>query len=248
MLHVELSSESSGERERVFSICERNAIALSGSQKLTLEAYVESLTNWNTRINLVSRIDISKVWSRHILHSICPLMKLTLPVGSAVLDIGSGGGLPGIALAIVREDLKVILVDSVRKKTEALEQIIAEVGIGNASVIHSRIEEPAFVSVHRNRFDFAVARAVTHLSKLIVWSKPLLRPRLQEPSYTFPPTNETRRIVPPALLVYKGGNLTRELPRQTPEKTRIEVMDLGFVGSEESGLEEKKLVIVQYEE
>jgi hypothetical protein len=182
------------------------------------------------------------------MHSLLPLAKVSIPIGMRILDIGSGGGLPGIPISILRPDLKITLLDSIRKKTDVLQVIIKEVGVQNVQVVNSRVEAPAFINRFRHYFDFAFARSVAVFSRLLAWAIPLLgTSSRREADYPLSDGPEKLRLTPPALLAYKGGDLTRELKAVIPQGWHYNVLDLTFEGLRNAGLSEKKLVIVSHE-
>ena len=99
-------------------VCRRNGLEIGDRPMELLSAYVSLLQEWNKKINLVSRRDEENIWYAHLLHSLSPLFFLTMPPGASILDLGSGGGLPGIPLAIVCPEINVLLLDSIGKKTK----------------------------------------------------------------------------------------------------------------------------------
>lgn len=209
---------------------------------------MELLGDWNRRINLISRRDESNIWLSHILHSLTPLFLLKLPERIKVLDLGTGGGLPGIPLAVVHGGMEISLLDSIRKKTTALQEILAELGIPEAGVVPGRAEEVAGDPVHAARYDMVVARAVAPLPDLVRWARPLLNMGGSEVT--------GRRIMGagksefkfPYLLALKGGDLQQEIQavRQRAPGLAITEISLVFPGSEQVDLADKKIVIVEY--
>lgn len=222
--------------ERVLRICARNGLQLGASEAGLLRAYGELLADWNRKINLISRRDQDDLWQAHILHSLSPWFYVRLPAGALVLDMGTGGGLPGIPLAILRTDLRLVLLDSISKKTAALGEIVRALGLPNVEVRTGRAEESAFARTFR--CDYVMARAVASLEDLIRWSRPLLRPGLEAAGQEVPSGT---------LIALKGGDLEAEIERarirtgvSTPR-----VIDLGFDGSRDAGLVDKKLVLLR---
>jgi 16S rRNA (guanine527-N7)-methyltransferase len=139
--------------------CVDLGLALSQQQQEKLCAYVELLDKWNKVYNLSSVRDPSEMVSRHLLDSLAILPYLK---GRSLLDVGSGGGLPGIPIAIARPDLEVTLLDSNSKKTRFLQQVKAELTLNNVTVVHARIEH-ATLPV----FDIVTARAFSTISDII---------------------------------------------------------------------------------
>ena len=221
--------------EQVRRVCADNGLALSDAQVDLLRAYGELLGSWNRKLNLISRRDDQALWFSHILHSLAPWFYLRLPPDVTVLDLGSGGGLPGIPLAILRNDLRVVLLDSIQKKTLALEQIVQELGLPNASVRTGRAEDPSFRRSFR--CEVVIARAVAPLDMLIRWSRRLL---------TGKGTGGPGLVAPGTLLAMKGGEVEGEIQRARVKAGAfdLEVIDLSFRDSHQFALEGKKLLVV----
>jgi 16S rRNA (guanine527-N7)-methyltransferase len=214
-----------------------------------LQKYVSLLTEWNTKVNLVSRADVQNIWFSHILHSITPLFLLEIPAGCSLVDLGSGGGLPGIPLAILRPDIKITLMDSVHKKTRALADIVQQLGLGNSTVITGRAEDLGSDPKLSGTFDGVVARAVAPLVDLIKWARPFLKKGVATASDSDGGRSSGRRCRTPFLLALKGGDLEAEVRHASVKQGRsgrTTVMDIAFNGSEELGLTEKKIVLVEF--
>ena len=148
--------------------------------------------DWNNKINLISRKDTDHFYERHVLHSLGIAKVLAFKPGSAVLDIGTGGGFPGIPLAILFPDVTFTLVDSIHKKVGAVNSLIQELGIKNAIGIHARGENV------KGTYDFIVSRAVTRLNRFIPWTKRKFKP-------------ESRHRIKNGILYLKGGDLDAEI-------------------------------------
>ncbi|MEW6510411.1 MAG: 16S rRNA (guanine(527)-N(7))-methyltransferase RsmG [Bacteroidota bacterium] len=213
------------------TICRRENLLLTDGELDQLAAYVDALLDWNKRVNLISRRDVENIWFSQILHCLSLLFYVDLPDGLQVLDLGSGGGLPGIPLAISRPGLRVTLLDSIRKKTQAVKSIRDTLGLANVNVVMARAEEWGARLKPAERFDLVIARAVAPLADIVRWARPLLRS-----GFT------------PQLIAYKGGDLSAEVA-QAKLKGRvssIKEVPVAFEGSLEIGLEEKKLVLVNF--
>lgn len=193
-----------------------------------LDLYAERLFVWNDRVNLISRNDTGNIWTKHILHSLLLLTHSEIP-SSGVLDIGTGGGFPGIPIAICKPDVDFLLVDSVKKKVDAVTGIVAELGLKNVKLVWSRAE-----SLPRNHgITTAVCRAVATLGDLIDWSGKVLD-RTNKGELT--------------LLCLKGGDISPEVAtarRRFPKATfnTIELNDESIV---KAGLEDKKIITVNF--
>jgi len=235
MFHVKHSELTPG-------LFRRHGLEAGVEQLELLDRYVELVLEWNARINLISRKDEENIRVQHLLHSIAPLFVLTLPEKLTVMDLGSGGGFPGIPLAILRPGWTVVLVDSIRKKTLALEDMVARLGLGSVRVVTGRVEEKDMQASLRGKFDLILARGVASLMKLAVWSRPFVR-RGAGNAVEVRRAGESGHCLLPLLLAYKGGDLTAEI-KEAQIKAGVKqatVVDLTFPGGE--GME-KKLVLV----
>ena len=120
-------------------------------------------SQWNSKINLISRKDIENLYLHHILHSLSIAKFISFPAGTSVLDVGTGGGFPGIPLAILFPDVQFYLCDSVLKKITVVKDIAAQLELGNVRIERSRAEEID------EKFDYVVSRAVTELGTFLPW-------------------------------------------------------------------------------
>jgi 16S rRNA (guanine527-N7)-methyltransferase len=175
-----------------------NGLELTQDQQDKLLQYATLLTEWNSKVNLISRKDEENVLSRHILHSLALAMREVtdseLPENGNVFDIGTGGGLPGIPLAIVRPDVHFKLVDSIAKKINAVNDMIGKLQLPNAQAFVGRVEEMRKAKKLQPHFETVVSRAVAPLDELVGWVKNL--------------------VLPGAFLYsLKGGDLTDEIAR-----------------------------------
>lgn len=127
-------------------------------------------TEWNEKINVISRKDIQSLYENHVLHSLSIAAVAQFANGMQVIDIGTGGGFPGVPLAIFYPEVNFHLVDSIGKKLKVVEAIADALGIKNITTQHSRVED-----IKNRKFDFAVSRAVAPLKELWYWAKPLLK-------------------------------------------------------------------------
>ncbi|MGB3007768.1 MAG: 16S rRNA (guanine(527)-N(7))-methyltransferase RsmG, partial [Chitinophagaceae bacterium] len=164
-------------------------------------------TEWNEKINVISRKDIGSLYEKHVLHSLSIAAAFDFQPGTEIIDIGTGGGFPGIPLAIFFPEVKFHLADSIAKKLKIVEAISEETGLSNVTTQHIRAEE-----IKGRKFDFAVSRAVAPLKDLWRWSKPLLK------------TNSTIPDNPkPGLICLKGGDLTEEIQESNTRPRIIEI-------------------------
>ncbi|HEY4156313.1 MAG TPA: 16S rRNA (guanine(527)-N(7))-methyltransferase RsmG [Puia sp.] len=173
-------------------------------EQLAQFAGLESLyTQWNARINVISRKDIGSLYEKHVLHSLSLAAVFNFRRGSRVIDIGTGGGFPGIPLAIFFPETHFHLVDSIGKKLNVVDAVSESLGLKNVSTRHIRAEE-----IQERKFDVAVSRAVAPLKDLWAWSKALLK---NQP----PPkgVDGSAEGLPFAggLICLKGGDLAMEI-------------------------------------
>lgn len=168
-------------------------------------------TDWNAKINVISRKDIDNLYERHVLHSLGLATVLTFRPGTRILDMGTGGGFPGIPLAILFPEVQFHLVDSIGKKLKVVEGVAESIGLKNVTTRHCRVEE------EKGLFDFVVSRAVVPMNEL----ERLCRKNIQRVQ---------NNSLPNGILCLKGGDLQEELK---PYKQRIEVYNLSDTFKEE---------------
>jgi 16S rRNA (guanine527-N7)-methyltransferase len=178
---------------------------------------------WNAQINVISRKDIDSLYEKHVLHSLAIAAAFEFTPGQEVIDIGTGGGFPGIPLAILFPETRFHLVDSIGKKIKVVEAVAAGAGITNITTRHTRAED-----IRDRKFDVAVSRAVAPLRELWSWARPLLR---KSGSARFAETSEktlwsqgkpaSQR--PGGLICLKGGDLTSEI---ADSHTRPRIMEI----------------------
>ena len=148
--------------------------------------------SWNSKINVISRKDMDAFMERHVLHSLGISKIMSFSSGTKVLDLGTGGGFPGIPLAIMYPDVDFLLVDSIGKKIKVVQDIAHQLGLKNVRTMHQRAEELT------ESFDFVVSRAVTQMPVFIKWIE-----------HRF--LKESKNIYPNGILYLKGGDLTEEM-------------------------------------
>ncbi len=206
-----------------------NGLHLSQEQMGQFERYVEDLAYWNEKVNLISRRDVDNIWLRHMLHSVSIAFTGELPKSGTVLDIGTGGGLPGIPLKIVNPKLDITLLDSIAKKVQTVGMLASHLTKHGLRAVRNRAEEMPNDPKHKGPYDLVVSRATAPLVDLMKWSRPILKPGGK-------------------IVTLKGGDLTEEI-RQAQTKFReakITVIDLEVRGTDWFRQEEKKLVRVEF--
>ena len=161
------------------------------------ETQVQQLSNlkglyneWNEKINVISRKDIDNFYEHHVLHSLAITTQFEFMDGMEIMDLGCGGGFPGIPLAIFFPNTQFHLVDSINKKLKVVNEVASAIGLQNLSTQHCRAEE-----IKNRKFDVVVSRAVAPLKDLWYWSKPLLK----------------KGSKPNGLICLKGGDLANEI-------------------------------------
>lgn len=148
---------------------------------------------WNEKINVISRKDVDGFYEKHVLHALGIAKVYSFQPGQQVLDVGTGGGFPGIPLAILFPQTQFHLVDSIGKKIKVVQAVVDALGLKNVKAQHARAEEV------KGPYDFVVSRAVTHMHKFLPWIKGKLKQKNADPS----------RVN--GLLYLKGGDLAEEL-------------------------------------
>jgi len=230
--------------------CAQNGLHLSGKQLASLEAFAALLLGWNKKINLISRRDEENIWTSHLLHCLSLLLKVDLPAGSSVLDLGTGGGLPGIPLKIVRPDLRLTLLDSTQKKIKAVKDMVSALGLKETKAVWGRAEDVGKEKGYNRDYDVVVARAVASLDDLVRWSGPFLKPEgaMTSPLPAFGTDKSRRLIKKPTLIAFKGGDLEGEIRqiKNQPQVSNTTVIDLTLKGSHQPEGGEKKIVLVEF--
>ncbi len=163
---------------------------------------------WNEKINVISRKDIDELYERHILHSLTIATVFNFKDGAKIIDLGTGGGFPGVPLAIMFPNVQFLLVDSINKKLKVIEAIAEALNLTNIKTLHSRVED-----IKDQKFDYVISRAVAQLKSLWLWSKPLLK------------KNDTSKKIEDysqmhSLICLKGGDLALEI-QESNTKPRV---------------------------
>ena len=181
--------------------------------------------DWNAKINVISRKDIQNLYERHVLHSLGLAKFIHFAPGAQVLDLGTGGGFPGIPLAIYFPEVTFFLIDGRKKKLKVVDEVAEAIGLTNVRTRHVRAEECPY------KVDFVVSRAVAPLTQLLEWSRPLLKPEMQH-------------ALPNGLICLKGG---RHLDNEIKELGSGEYAERKSLTSffEEDFFREKEIVYVQ---
>jgi 16S rRNA (guanine527-N7)-methyltransferase len=171
---------------------------------------------WNTKINVISRKDIDSLYEKHVLHSLSIAAVFDFPAGLEIIDIGTGGGFPGVPLAIFFPEVKFHLVDSIGKKLKIVEAVKEAIGLTNLTTQHSRAED-----IKNRKFDFAVSRAVAPLKDLLRWSRPLLK----SAQFTVQDA-QGDKVYKSGLVCLKGGDLAQEISESGARPKMVEISTL----------------------
>ena len=194
---------------------------LTEEQKRQFAALYDLYTDWNSKINVISRKDIENLYEHHVLHSLGIAKVIRFKPGTKVMDLGTGGGFPGIPLAILFPEVQFHLVDSIGKKVRVSTEIARSIGLKNVTTRHARAEE------EKQLFDFVVSRAVMPLTDLLKIIRKNISPKQQN-------------ALPNGLICLKGGELERET---MPVKNKTTMWNLKEFFGEEF-FETKKVVYV----
>ena len=164
---------------------------LTEEQRRQFATLYDLYIDWNAKINVISRKDIENLYEHHVLHSLGIAKVIQFRPGTSIMDLGTGGGFPGIPLAILFPDVKFHLVDSIGKKVRVATEVANAIGLKNVTLRHARAEE------EKQLFDFVVSRAVMPLADLVKIIKKNISPRQQN-------------VLPNGLICLKGGELEHE--------------------------------------
>ena len=177
---------------------------LSEQQKTQFAALYDLYTDWNSKINVISRKDIANRYEHHVLHSLGIAKVINFTPDTQIMDLGTGGGFPGIPLAILFPEVQFHLVDSIGKKVKVATEVANAIGLKNVTFRHCRAEE------EKRKFDFVVSRAVMPLGDLIK----IIRKNIRQ---------EQHNVLPNGLICLKGGELEQET---MPVKHKTMLYDL----------------------
>lgn len=196
--------------------------ALTTEQKEQFAALYDLYFDWNSKINVISRKDIENLYLHHVLHSLAIAKYITFKPGTTIMDMGCGGGFPGIPLAIMFPDVQFHLVDSIGKKVRVAGEIANAIGLKNVRTSHSRAEEI------KEKYSFVVSRAVMQLPDLVK----ICRKNISK---------EQQNALPNGIICLKGGDMTNET---RPFHNCCEIVDVCNYFKEDF-FKDKKIVYVQ---
>lgn len=195
---------------------------LTDRQKEQFAALYDLYYDWNSKINVISRKDIENLYEHHVLHSLAIAKYVTFKPGTTVMDMGCGGGFPGIPLAIMFPEVQFHLVDSIGKKVRVASEIAAAIGLENVRTSHSRAQDI------KDKYSFVVSRAVMQLPDLVK----ICRKNISK---------DQENVLPNGIICLKGGDMSAETH---PFRNSCEIVDVSSYFSEEY-FKDKKVVYVQ---
>lgn len=165
---------------------------LTEKQRLQFQQLYDLYVDWNAKINVISRKDIENLYERHVLHSLGIAEIIQFKPNSKILDVGTGGGFPGVPLAILLPEVKFTLIDSIGKKIKVGSEVSNAIGLKNIELFHKRVQE------EKGKYDFVVSRAVMPLDDLVKLSRKNISAKQQN-------------ALPNGLICLKGGELQHEI-------------------------------------
>lgn len=197
---------------------------LTDDQKRVFRGLYDSYHYWNKRINVISRKDFQNFYLHHVLHSLAISKVIRFTPGTTVLDVGTGGGFPGIPLAVFFPDCRFELVDSVRKKLKVIDAIARDFDLDNISTCHTRIEQ------YHEKYDFVVSRAVTQFPRFVAWVKDNIG-------------NDHKNDLANGIFYLKGGDITSETQKFS-DQLRIYALNRIY---EEDFFQTKKILYLPFD-
>lgn len=206
-----------------YSIIRKYFPDLPKEKEEKLIQFADLFKEWNTLVNCISRKDMDHLFERHILHSLAIAKLIQFSDGTRILDIGTGGGFPGIPLAIIFPKVEFVLVDSIGKKIKVVNDIANKLSLNNIEGIHARAESIP------GKFDFIVSRAVTRLVNFLPWTKGKI-------------SNKQLNSLKNGILYLKGGDLKEELKEANRRSTIFSITDY----YDEDFFETKKVVYIPF--
>jgi len=202
-------------------IIEKYFPSLTEMQKEQFAQLKPLYEEWNAQINVISRKDVDCLYERHILHSLSIAKFIKFKEGTKLMDLGCGGGFPGIPLAILFPEVSFTMIDSIGKKIKVVQEIANAIGLKNVQAHHMRAEKV------NESFDFVITRAVAPMMDLVKWTRKKY-------------SKEQRHTIENGVIALKGGDLSQELASWGNRKTTVHLSDY----FEEAFFETKKIIHV----
>ncbi len=178
---------------------------LTENQLLQFQKLEALYQDWNAKINVISRKDIDELYTKHVLHSLAIAKIQPFEPGTYILDVGTGGGFPGIPLAILFPETRFYLIDVIAKKIKVVQAVVEGLGLKNVKAEQMRAENV------KGDYDFIVSRAVTNMPDFVSWIKDKIK-------------KQNKHELPNGILYLKGGDLTEEL-KDFPKATEYNIAD-----------------------
>lgn len=195
---------------------------ISEKQKEQFSKLQELYSEWNSKINVISRKDMDNLYLKHVLHSLSIAKVIDFVDGTKIIDVGTGGGFPGIPLAILFPNVEFLLIDSIGKKIKVVNEIVENIGLRNLQAEHKRAEQV------EGKFDFVVCRAVTRMKVFQQWVRKMI-------------STKQKNILFNGIIYLKGGDLTDELQGIK----NVDIYDIPEF-FEEDFFKTKKIVYISY--
>lgn len=213
-----------------WTILSANGLVLDHKQRERIERYANELLHWNGKVNLISRKDEDMILESHILHSLSILKYVNLDGKYECMDLGSGGGLPGIPLTIASPKINMLLLDSIKKKMKVTEMLAQHTQLRNIKSKAERVEVLATKKEYQKKFDFIFARGVARLNLIQSWVSPILK--------------DGGKIV-----LLKGGDLEEEIneAKKHNKALRVEQHDLDLLAYDHFKKLQKKILICTFD-
>jgi 16S rRNA (guanine527-N7)-methyltransferase len=224
----------------LYTICKKNNVFITDIQIRCLYSFKTLLLDWNKKINLISRKNEENIWKGHIALSLSMLFKIDFRPGMKILDLGTGGGFPGIPLGILLPDCSLTLLDSTQKKIASVQSMIESLQLKNVKTVWGRAEELNQRIPYHHSFDAVVIRSVSNLSNLLEWGTPFLK---QSKGKNI--GQGKLSIAAPSLITFKGAEIEEEerTAKINFRSIALQSIPLMFSGSEEFDNLDKKLII-----
>lgn len=191
--------------------------ALTKHQIQQFEQLLPLYSDWNQKVNVISRKDIDNLYERHILHSLAIAKFIDFKAKTSILDVGTGGGFPGVPLAIMFPHVNFLLVDSIGKKITVVADVASQLNLENVTTMQVRCEEL------KQSFDFIVSRAVTAMPEFVGWTRKLV-------------SDKHNNVKKNGVICLKGGDVAEEI---APFKSKAKIIELGGYFEEEFFLTKK---------
>jgi|WetSurMetagenome_2_1015567.scaffolds.fasta_scaffold114006_2 16S rRNA (guanine527-N7)-methyltransferase len=228
------------------ALCKQNHLHLSEQMLSQLDLYQILLCEWNKKVNLISRKDEFNIWNKHFVGALSFLFHFRLEENCTILDLGTGGGLPGIPLAIVYPNSKIILIDSIRKKITAVKEIVTRLNLCNVRIESGRAEEIGLTMPHKGSTDYVITRAVSSITNIIKWSNPWLHHRRNSEMLRTGSGNQRTLIPRGSIILLKGGDIQKEIEvaKNILAGKIVIIKELTVDNVEEELMPNKKVIII----